>query len=106
MLCEVHGDVPRATSDRLRRLHQTYARGAEDRPTVALTKRRQSFELLDCVEREASERRLAVEGDLRQSQARRHALPHGRQESPAEVFDPAVFDPQARRGRVAAAGGE
>ena len=96
--------MPGAAADRSRRLDQTHARGAEDRPAIALTEWRQSLELLDGVEREAGERRLAVERDLRQPQARRHALGHRCQKCLAEVFDLSIFDPQARRRRVAATG--
>ena len=60
--------------------------------------------MLDSVERETGECRLAVERDLWQPQARRHAFGHRRQECRAECLDLAIFDPQAGRGGMTAAG--
>ena len=106
MLDERHGEMSAAGADHARRLGEPHGRGAKDRTTVPLTERGELLDLADGVERQAGDRRLAVDRHLGQPQLLRHPGRHLGEEGFPEGLDGVILDPQARRCRMAAAGEE
>ena len=101
MLHQLQGEMLPA-AHRPRRLGERHGRRAEHRPAVALTEGGEPFDLLHGVERQAGERRLAVDRQLRHAGRRRQPVVHRREEGLAERVDPSLLDLQAGRRLVAA----
>ena len=103
MLPKLQLEVTARLSHRAGWFGERHGRGAEHRPPVALTERGELLELLDRVEREAGQRRLAVDRDLGPPQALREAGIDLGHKGSAEVVDLRVGDLQAGRCGMATA---